>query len=161
MDSAQRKIIEELYFKMFDILMAYARSNLDNEALAEEAVQEAFRIACQKPEDLCGCPNPRGWLMQTLKYTIRNIQCKRDAARRFADKLIEEHGKMVYDMEDEMDIDILYENIADLRDFKIFEDAIINGYTYLEISQKYNITVSACKKRMERFRKLLRKKLKL
>ena len=58
MNAEQRKEIEQLYMQMYDMLTAYARSSLSEEALAEEAVQETFRIACQKPEDLCDSPNP-------------------------------------------------------------------------------------------------------
>ena len=46
MNAEQRKKIEQLYMQMYDMLTAYARSSLSEEALAEEAVQETFRIAC-------------------------------------------------------------------------------------------------------------------
>ena len=53
MTEEQRKLISELYLEMFDKLIVYAHSSLENDALAEEAVQETFRIACQSPEKLC------------------------------------------------------------------------------------------------------------
>jgi DNA-directed RNA polymerase specialized sigma24 family protein len=52
MDSDQRSRIEQLYTEMYDFLIHYAVSALKNESLAEEAVQETFRIACAKPEAL-------------------------------------------------------------------------------------------------------------
>lgn len=48
MTAEQRVQIEELYLQMYNGMMAYARSSLSEEALAEEAIQETFRIACQK-----------------------------------------------------------------------------------------------------------------
>ena len=77
MNLEQRKIIGELYQEMFEKLMVYASVNLGSDSLAEEAVQETFRIACQKPESICNSPNPRGWLVNSLKNTIRNMQSKR------------------------------------------------------------------------------------
>ena len=41
----QRKRIEEFYLDMYDLLFIYARNALDNESLAEEAIQETARWA--------------------------------------------------------------------------------------------------------------------
>ena len=60
MNARQRLEIERLYFKLFEQMRLYAVSALENEALAEEAVQETFRIACMKPEQLLGSANPAG-----------------------------------------------------------------------------------------------------
>lgn len=80
MNEEQKKRMEQLYLEMYDKLMAYARSCLSNESLAEEAVQETFHIACQKCEKVFDSPNPHGWLVLTLRYTIQNMkkQCLND-----------------------------------------------------------------------------------
>ena len=67
MDIGQRRLIEELYLEMYDKLLTYARCSLDGESLAEEAVQEAVQIACQKIDSLQESPNPRGWMFNTVK----------------------------------------------------------------------------------------------
>lgn len=54
--------IEQLYREMFDSLIAYAACSLRNYSLAEEAVQETFRIACAKQDELFASPNRRGCL---------------------------------------------------------------------------------------------------
>ena len=72
MDKQHSNYIEALYLEMFELLFSYARSSLENDSLAEEAVQETFRIACLKPSELCASPNPKGWLVNTLKNVIRN-----------------------------------------------------------------------------------------
>ena len=53
MDARQSEYIGQLYLEMFDKMMTYARSSLQSESLAEEAVQETFRIACEKLENIC------------------------------------------------------------------------------------------------------------
>ena len=72
MDKEQSKFIEQLYMEMYDMLITYARCALQEESLAEEAVQETFRIACQKPESLRDSPNPNGWLVtrSRIRYGI-------------------------------------------------------------------------------------------
>ena len=73
MKAEQKRMIAELYQELYDKLMVYARVNLESESLAEEAVQETFHIACQKPDSVCGSANPQGWLVDTLKNTVRNM----------------------------------------------------------------------------------------
>ena len=47
MKARYSKEIDRLYLQMYPMLFEYARSSLSNDALAEEAVQDAFTIACQ------------------------------------------------------------------------------------------------------------------
>ena len=47
MEALWQKPIAALYREMFPVLMAYAQTVL-SPAMAEEAVQETFEIACQK-----------------------------------------------------------------------------------------------------------------
>ena len=82
MTKEQNTRIEALYLEMFDKLMILARTNTGSEALAEEAVQETFRIACQVPKRLCDSPNPQGWVVLTLRNTIRNMKSNQATARR-------------------------------------------------------------------------------
>ena len=45
MDKQQAKMIAELYDEFFGFLCVYAEATLHDKGLAEEAVQETFRIA--------------------------------------------------------------------------------------------------------------------
>ena len=81
MNPEYSEIIERLYMEMYDKLLIYARCSFEEESLAEEAVQETFQIACLKPDKLCESLNPRGWLVNTLKYTILNMKRSRESAR--------------------------------------------------------------------------------
>ncbi len=159
MNAEQNRKIEELYLEMFEKLKVYACCSLDNEALAEEAVQETFRIACQKPEQLCESINPRGWLVQTLKYTIRNIQSNRETAKRIMEKYLMTQVKDIAFSEDHIDLHILYENVADTEEFKLLAEMAIEGCSHLEMANRRGISVSACKKRVQRAKETLRRKL--
>jgi len=159
MDTAQRKRIEELYLEMFDMLMVYARSALDCDGLAEEAVQETFRIACQKPAQVCESVNPQGWLVQTLKYTICNIQSNQASAKRLLDKYLETQGKGRVFWEDRYDLRVLYNNVADTEEFKLLAEMAIEGRSHLEMAASRGISVDACKKRVQRAKEKLKKKI--
>lgn len=161
MNSEQSKRIELLYMEMFDKLMAYACSSLDNAALAEEAVQETFRIACQKPEQLCDSPNPRGWLVQTLKYTIRNMQTNRATAKRIIEKYLLTQITEFSFSEDRVDLHVLYENVADTEEFKLLSELAIDGRSHEEMARSRSITISACKKRVQRAKETLQRRIKI
>ena len=64
--------IAEVYVHMYDFLLDYAEIALSNHALAEEAVQETFEIACQKQEELSKCSRPEAWVLNRMKTVIAN-----------------------------------------------------------------------------------------
>lgn len=161
MSPSQSKKIETLYFEMFEKMMAYASSVLDSEALAEEAVQETFRIACQKPADVCQSVNPQGWLVQTLKYTIRNINSNRATVKKYLEQHTMAQLKEATVAEDSIDLRILYENVADTEDFKLLMEMAIGGRSHLEMAQSRGISVDACKIRVQRAKEALQRKLKI
>lgn len=159
MNAEQRRRIEELYLEMFDKLMVYACCSLDSEALAEEAVQETFRIACQKPEKLCNSQNCQGWLVLTLKNTIRNIKSSRATAKRIVERYLLSQVKEISFSEDRINLNVLYENVADTEEFKLLSELAIEGRSHEEMARARGITVSACKKRVQRAKEKLQRKI--
>lgn len=161
MNREQRKIIEELYQEMYDKLMVYACVNLDSESLAEEAVQETFHIACQKPESICDSINPQGWLVNTLKNTVRNMKRSRANAKRILETYMMTQLRELSITEDRIDLKVLYENVADLEEFKLLSEMAIEGRSHEEMARSRNISISACKKRVQRAKESLQRKIKV
>ena len=159
MNAAQRKQIESLYLEMFNKLIVYARSCLENEALAEEAVQETFHIACQKPEELCGCGNPQGWLVLTLRNTIRNIRSNQATARRILEQYMPTQFLDTAVSEDPLNLQLLYGDIADTEEFRLLYELAIEGRSHQEMAKARGISVDACKKRVQRAKEKLKKLL--
>ncbi len=152
--------IEELYRKLFYPLYCVALKRLSDPSLAEEAVQNTFCIACQKRDQLMASSNPEGWIMNTLKNVIMNMQ-------RTQAKLAVNVIHMLWDSEeatvgsaDELDVDTLYGDIADSQDFQLLKQIALEKCSLLEAAQDLGITVEACKKRVQRARKRLQEKLK-
>lgn len=161
MNPQQKKQIGELYQEMFDKLMAYARVNLDSDSLAEEAVQETFRIACQKPECVCDSVNPQGWIVNTLKNTIRNMISSRANARRILETYMMTQLREFSVTEDRINLNVLYENVADTEEFKLLSEMAIEGRSHEEMARSRGISVSACKKRVQRAKETLQRKIKI
>lgn len=160
MDPVHYHKIEELFISMYNGLMAYALSVLKNESLAEEAVQETFRVACVKPEALCASPNPRGWLVNTLKLTIAGMKKNRaTAAQLLTDYATAQINEDQAVSEDLYNFDLLYGDIAQTEEYRLIKEMAIEGRSHLEMAQSRGISVDACKKRVQRAREFLRSKL--
>lgn len=160
MTAEQNKQIEALYIEMFNQLLFTAIQNEDNEALAEEAVQEVFQIACQQPEKCCNSPNPQGWLIVTLHNVICNAKRKRATAKRYLEEYLALHVREAYVSENRIDIDILYQNVANTEEWKLLSEMVLDGLSHQEMARRRNISVPACKKRVQRAKEDLRRRLK-
>lgn len=161
MKAQYRSEIEQLYLKLYPLLFEYARSSLSSDSMAEEAVQEAFQIACQKPEALIHSPNPEGWMVNTLKYVLKNTLRKQNISRRILLDYLASNVNDITVTNDRVGFEILYEDVADLEEFKMVKAMALEGKSYLEMSQELGISMAACRKRMQRAREILQKKIKL
>ena len=155
----QHVFIEELYRKMFLQLNIYAKRALNDAALGEEAVQDTFRIACNKIEELMASPNPQGWIMKTLQYVISNTKKSRAILLKtlFYTAEINELSRAC--TKDEIDPEITYGGIVSTEEFTLLKTIAIERHSILEAAQELGISVSACKKRLQRIREKLRERL--
>jgi DNA-directed RNA polymerase specialized sigma24 family protein len=156
LDKKQTEYIEALYREMFPRLLTYAQCSLQDAELAEEAVQDAFRIACARPDAVISSENPPGWMMNTLKYVIRNL--RRSRARLSA--LVADY--MAFDEENFAaeppdDAGFQLEELLGSGDFKLLKRIVLQKYSMLEAARELGISVDACKKRVQRARKKLQK----
>lgn len=161
MNAEQRKRIEELYLEMFNMLLSYARASLREESLAEEAVQETFQVACRKPEQILSSPNPKGWLVNTLKYTIFDIKRDSESVRRVLAAYQALQAEDFTVSENSISLDVMYGNLAKTEDFKLLKEMALEGRSYLEMATARGISINACKKRVQRAREKLQEKIKI
>ncbi len=160
MDAAHRKRIEDLYLQMYELLLVYARSNLDTDALAEEAVQDTFVIACQKAQWLLDSPNPKGWLVNTLKNVIRNTLRSQNTAKTILNHYYTQDLGELAAAQEFPDLELLYGNLAQKDEFRLLQELAIEGRSYAQMAQDRGISVEACRKRVQRAREYLQKKIK-
>ena len=150
-------MIRQLFLEMYDMMMTYARSSLQNESRAEEAVQEAFQIACQKPDALLNSPNPKGWMINTLKNTIHNSKHEMDRDSRLLAAFLAFHSPQLAVTENRVRLEVDYGDMVHLEEFKLLQDMVLNGKSQLEMAQERGISLAACKKRVQRAKETLRK----
>ena len=158
MTSDQHKRIEVFYLEMYDQLFLYAQNALKNESLAEEAIQETFRIVCTKSEDLLSSPNPKGWIINTLKYTMQNMRRNRDRTNALLNQYLATYTSDAFS-EDRISLEVTYENVAHSEEFRLIKEMAVEGKSHLEMAQARGISVDACKKRVQRAKEFLRRKI--
>ena len=150
--------IETLYVKQYDMLLSYAMRILKNSAWAEEAVQETFRIACQKADSLNKSENKEGWLLNTLKNVISNMErVQFRAARR-----MEEYATLLAsfpERDNDINLDMLYTDLASSEEYTLIKELVFEEKSIRELAENRGISIAACKKRIQRAKQVLRKRL--
>lgn len=152
----QRCVIKALYLEMYFLLFSYAQNMLRDRSLAEEAIQDTFRIACAKADNLLYSPNPKGWLLNTLKYVIKN----KTRCRAYLINSLELDENIIPGDPDVLDIDFMYSDLTNSEDYKLLKKIALDKYSMLEAAKEMGISVEACKKRVQRAKKKLKKVLK-
>ena len=159
MTAEQDRFFTAIYLDRRKPLLEYAESNLHNHALAEEAVQQAFEIACRKIEDFQSSPNPEGWIFNAVRFVVFNMASRQRTERRVIAPVDEYRPDLVAAPADPLPLRVHFGQLVDSPQFRIVYEMEIVGRTLEEIAIDLGISEAACKKRAERARKHLQKKL--
>ena len=153
-----KEAVEKLYKEMYPALRAYALRVMEDVALAEEAIQDAFCIACVRRDQFLSSPNPQGWIMLTLKHVMQNM-LRTQAKLKTMLSLEAGEGEPAGPQE-LISVDLLFSDLSGSEDFRLLKRIALDRCTMLELAEELGISVEACKKRVQRARKRLQKKLK-
>ena len=159
MTAEQNQFLSERYHEKRRFLLEYAESSLHNYALSEEAVQQTFEIACRKIDDFCNSPNPDGWLTNTLSFVVRNIESRQRSERRVIVITDDYRPDLASAPEVPLPLRMTYGSLVDTPQFRLLYETEVLGHTLAEIAEELGISEAACKKRAERARIFLQKKL--
>lgn len=149
-----RQFIEELYMSMYSSMLYYAQNALGDRRLAEEAVQDAFRIAVAKPDSLAESPNPQGWMFLTLKNVIGNI---RQSKAYLSETLLPLYLPSRSSDHKDKELILALAQFLGEEDFLLVSMVALEGHTLIEAAEKLGISVSACRKRFSRAKGKLKK----
>lgn len=159
MTAEQDQFLTDRYQAKRKFLLEYAESSLHNYVLSEEAVQQTFEIACRKIDDFCNSPSPDGWLTKTLSFVIRNIESRQRSERRIIAPMDDYRPDLVAAPEVPLSLRVTYGSLVETSQFRLVYEAEVLGHTYKEIAKNLGINESTCKKRAERARNWLQRKM--
>lgn len=162
-NSADRKLLEEIYKSEYQNLINYAGYILYNSECVEDAVQETFTIAVYKITDLRSSNNQVGWLYRTLQNVVRNknreLQKPNRLLKKMTQSLFEQGSEMVAPFETQLLFCESYKHCISEIDWTLLCERYCDGYQYDELSKRHNLSVSACKMRILRAKSILRKEI--
>ena len=159
MKPEEKELIDRLYFEMYEPLVSYANSHLNDQHRAEELTQEVFVSAVRKPEALMNSPNPKGWLYKTLVHMIQNSNRVTTRQMKLIADYLSVNGAEITVSFDQPDLMLKYGALAETEEFRLIYDMAVLGKSQQEMAAERSITVVSCKKRVERAKKFLRRKM--
>lgn len=157
LNEEQKEWLEQLYREMYGQLMAYARSTLRENGLAEEAVQDTFRIACMKINDITSSASPQGWLMLALRNVVRNMLRTRARLSKLVISFRALDETFLIEQTESIDTDALYSDVLGAEDYNLLKRIVLDHYTMREAAEEFGLSVEVCKKRVQRAKAKLRK----
>lgn len=149
-NKSENEFIAALYSEMYRPLSAYAYGVLHNTALTEEAVQDTFRIACTKPENLIHSENPKGWLVNTLKNVLRNMKKSHARMRTYVLATVPLDEAIEVPAQENPYYEVLYSDLVQPDDYRLLKLLAVDKHSIQEVSEMYGISMDACRKRMQR-----------
>ena len=159
LDKEQANEIEALYKEMSTKLYIYAVNALGSSSLAEEAVQEVFRIVCTKPEEVLTSVNPAGWLIVALKNVINNMRRSQARLSRLLISAVAYEDIIMESEEKAENYELLYSDLMKKEEFELLKKIAVEKYSIREAAEELGINVEACKKRVQRAKNKLRQLL--
>lgn len=155
MEAQESEQLEGLYCEMYAWLFEYANAALSDPSRAEEAVQETFRIACDKLSVLLQSENPKGWLVNTLKGVLRNFLRKDARDSQVFVPLPEQYDR---EEPEALPPELLYQDLAGTREYELLMKLSEVG-SVRELAEGLGISENTCKKRIQRSRTYLKKRI--
>ena len=142
---AEDEFLKGIYRDLYKFLTKLAEDKLYDGQNAEDIVQETFITASINVKKLMQSENPRGWLVNTLKYKA----ARENRARMRFYQVFQEVD--IYDMlvarEDAYDFEFF--DILGKPEYKVLRLIIVDGYDAKEAAVLLGISYEACRKRIQ------------
>lgn len=151
------KFFNELMADAYDKVYTFVGRGCKDREFVEDVVQETFYEAYRKADILMEHPNQMGWLYNTAK----NKRMKLWEKKRDFYLMDEEHGNN--DVADETEhgyeevelAETMKSSISE-KEYAMLRDYYLNGYSSVEVADKYGVDRGGIRMRMMRLKKKLK-----
>lgn len=153
-DQDKLNFLEKIYMEEVPNMLRYAEILLSSYTLAEDAVQNTFKIALEKIDDVINSPKPVGWIKNTLKNEIR----QKYREQKKWQKYIFDYELNMIPVHDALSVETAFCGL-DENAIYLLKKIYVEGIPYQELAKELNISVSALKMRIKRAKDKLKKEL--
>jgi RNA polymerase sigma-70 factor (ECF subfamily) len=150
--TANERFFEQLFIEMRSKLLRYAAAKIPEKDNAEDVVEETFKTAWQKIDELAVSENPHGWLINALKLHILKHYEKRN--KEHPEK--REYEEVEIPTETIFDNDISFGNSLSDGEMQIIKLKSA-GYNHNEISALTGFPTGTIHSKISRIKDKLRK----
>lgn len=153
-DQDKLNFLEKIYMEEVPNMLRYAEILLSSYPLTEDAVQNTFKIALEKIDDVINSPKPVGWIKNTLKNEIR----QKYREQKKWQKYIFDYELNMIPVHDALSVETAFWGL-DENAIYLLKKIYVEGIPYQELAEELNISVSALKMRIKRAKDKLKKEL--
>jgi RNA polymerase sigma-70 factor (ECF subfamily) len=158
LSAEENEFFKELVESMSSDLLRIANSELRNLDDSKDSLQETLLAAYNNIDKLMSSKNPRGWLVNTLRFKIMHMQRAKFRYIKLQEKLKSENGiTATTPFEDYYGSDI--QAIIMKDEYKILRLLYEEGYSVREVADKLGIKYETCKKRIQIARHKLKQEI--
>lgn len=151
------EFLKGLYIAEYEKLVNYSRYIL-SEDIAEDLVQDAFLLCTLKIAEVKEHQNPIAWLYSTVRNLAKNER-RRQAVVQRALKELGVFNVDTYTIEEKMPLSMACNNWLIESDWDLLYDYYCKGVSYPELAKQRETSIAACKMRVMRAKKILKKYL--
>lgn len=155
------KFFNELMEKAYDKIFTFVSRGSSDMEFAQDVVQETFYEAYRKIDILMEHPNQMGWLYSTAKNKKMKLGKKRGDIYRLHEDYEENLETENNGEEDfgEVELAETIKKSVSEEEYQMLRDYYLNGYTSVEVADKYGIDRGAIRMRMSRLKKRLKENI--
>ena len=151
------KFFNDLMEETYERVYTFVSRGCNNKEFTEDVVQETFLEAYRKIEVLLEHPNKMGWLYNTAKFKMLKLRSRDGKYCLLNDKydtlVDEKSGEHLYE---EIELAETIKSSVSEVEYEMLFDYYLNGYTSVEVAEKYNLDKGGIRMRMTRLKKKLK-----
>ena len=151
------KFFNGLMTKAYDKVYTFVSKGCRDKEFVEDVVQETFYEAYRKADILMEHPNQMGWLYNTAKNKRMKLwEKKKDfylMDEEHGDNDVADENERVYE---EVELAETIKSSISETEYEMLRDYYLNGYSSVEVADKYGLDRGGIRMRMTRIKKKLK-----
>ena len=151
------RFFDELMKKTYDKIYMFVGRGCKDREFVEDVVQETFYEAYRKAEILMEHPNQIGWLYNTAKNKrLKLWEKKKDLYLAYQEYAKEEVADRIEHDYEEIELAETIKASVSEKEYDMLCDYYLNGYSSVEVAEKYGVDKGGIRMRMSRLRRKLK-----